>query len=222
MTKQTTRPTLSQYDDRRPLFALPRDVVKLAHSRIEFGSHAVAKSMGGSVMIDAANYSVTETLGDGRTITIRAQRPEDLDGWRAALARTSAETRYFRFFAAKSEVSEKEAHYFLDIDFVKHVALVAVADEDGRPTLIGGGRYYVVEPGKAEIAFGLIDEYQAKGIGSALIRHLAAIGREAGLRELVAEVLLDNLPMLRVFERSGLAMDTRREGPVVQVTLRYS
>ena len=142
VTKQTTRPTLSQYDDRRPLFALPRDVVKIAHSRIEFGSHAVAKSMGGSVMIDAANYSVTETLGDGRTITIRAQRPEDLDGWRAALARTSAETRYFRFFAAKSEVSEKEAHYLLDIDFVKHFALVAVADEDGRPTLIGGGRYY--------------------------------------------------------------------------------
>ena len=106
------------------------------------------------------------------------------------------------------------------IDFVKHVALVAVADEDGHPTLIGGGRYYVVEPRKAEIAFGLIDEYQAKGIGSLLIRHLAAIGREAGLRELVAEVLSDNLPMLRVFERSGLAMNTRREGTVVHVTLR--
>ena len=82
-------------------------------------------------MIDAANYSATETLRDGRTITIRAQRPEDLDGWRAALARTSAETVYRRFFGAKHEISEKEAHYFLDIDFVKHVALVAIADENG-------------------------------------------------------------------------------------------
>ena len=107
------------------------------------------------------------------------------------------------------------------IDFVKHVALVAIADEDRRPTLIGGGRYVVVEPGKAEVAFALIDEYQAKGIGSALIRHLAAIGREAGLRELAAEVLSGNLPMLKVFERSGLAMNTRREGAVVHVTLRY-
>ena len=123
--------------------------------------------------------------------------------------------------AVKREVSEKEAHYFLDIDFVKHVALVAVSDGNGRPTLNGGGRYYVVEPGKAEIAFGLIDEYQAKGIGSALIRHLAAIGREAGLHELAAEVLSDNLPMLKVFERSGLAMNTRCEGTVVHVTLRY-
>ena len=172
-------------------------------------------------MIDASNYLATKILRDGRTITIRSQRPEDLDGWRAALARTSAETLHFRFFAVKREVSEKEAHYFLDIDFVKHVALVVVADEDGRPTLIGGARYYVVEPGKAEIAFGLIDEYQGKGIGSALIRHLATIGREAGLHELVAEVLSDNLPMLRVFERSGLAMSTRREGAVVHVTLRF-
>jgi hypothetical protein len=95
-------------------------------------------------MIDAANYLAIETLRDGRTITIRAQRPGDLDGWRAALARTSAETLYHRFFAVKREISEKEARYFLDIDFVKQVALVAVADEDGRPTLIGGGRYIVI------------------------------------------------------------------------------
>jgi hypothetical protein len=69
----------------------------------------VPGSAGGSVMIDAANYLATETFRDGRTITIRAQRPEDRDSRRAALAWTSAETRYFRFFAAKGEVSEKEA-----------------------------------------------------------------------------------------------------------------
>ena len=54
------------------------------------------------------------------------------------------------------------------------------------------------------------------------MRHLATLGREAGLRELIAEVLSENVPMLNVFERSGLAMSTRREGPVVHVTLRYS
>jgi L-amino acid N-acyltransferase YncA len=59
-------------------------------------------------------------------------------------------------------------------------------------------------------------------IGSALMRHLAALGREAGLRELIAEVLSENAPMLNVFERSGLALSTRREGTVTHVTLRYS
>ena len=172
-------------------------------------------------MIDAANHSATETLRDGRTITIRAQRPEDLDGWRAALARTSAETRYFRFFAAKARGFRERSPLFSRHRLRQACRAGRGCGRKRSPTLIGGGRYYVVEPGKAEIAFGLVDEYQGKGIGSALIRHLAAIGREAGLRELVAEVLSDNLPMLRVFERSGLAMDTRREGAVVHVTLRY-
>jgi hypothetical protein len=48
------------------------------------------------------------------------------------------------------------------------------------------------------------------------------LGREAGLRELIAKVLSENVPMLNVFERSGLAMSTRQEGTVVHVTLRYS
>ncbi len=172
-------------------------------------------------MIDPAKFSATETLSDGRTIAIRAQRPEDREGWRAAIARASPGSLYHRFFAVKHEFSEKEAHYFLDIDFVKHVALVALANEGGRPTLVGGGRYVVVGPGRAEVSFAIIDEYQAKGIGSALMRHIAAIGREMGLNELAADVLADNVPMLKVFERSGLAMTTTHESSVVHVTLRY-
>jgi GNAT superfamily N-acetyltransferase len=49
-----------------------------------------------------------------------------------------------------------------------------------------------------------IDAYQGRGIGSALMRHIAALGHKAGLKELVADVLADNVPMLNVFGRSGL------------------
>ena len=173
-------------------------------------------------MIDPAHYEATETLRDGRRIEIRAQRPEDREGLRAAVARASSESLYRRFFSVKRTFSEKEAHYFLDIDFVHHVALVAVADEGGRPTIIGGARYVLVQPGKAEVSFAVIDDYQAKGIGSALMRHIAAIGREAGVGEFFAEVLSENVPMLKVFERSGLAMTTKREGTVVHVTMCFA
>jgi GNAT superfamily N-acetyltransferase len=173
-------------------------------------------------MIDPADYSATETLPDGRRIEIRPQRPDDHAGLRAALARASPESLYYRFFSVKREFSEKEAHYFLDIDFVKHVALVAVADEEGRSAIVGGARYIVVQPGQAEASFAVIDDYQGKGIGAALMRHLATIGREAGLREFVAEVLSENAPMLKVFERSGLAISTKCEGIVAHVTLRLA
>ena len=73
---------------------------------------------------------------------------------------------------------------------------MAVIDEGGRPVIIGGGRYIVEQPGKAEIAFAVVDEYQGQCIGGALMRHLAGIAREAGLKELTAEVLPDNNSML--------------------------
>ena len=173
-------------------------------------------------MFDPASYSASETLPDGRRIEIRAQRPEDRAGLGAAISRASPESLYHRFFTAKRKFSEDEARHFLDVDFVKHVALVAVADEDGRQAIVGGARYIVIQPGQAEASFGVIDDYQARGIGSALMRHLAAIGREAGLREFFAEVMSENVPMLKVFERSGLAMSTKREGMVVHVTLRFA
>ena len=133
-------------------------------------------------MFDPASFHVTETLSDGRKVEIRAQRPEDREGLHAALQRESPESLYHRFFAVKRAFSEQEAHFFLDIDFVNHVALVAVANEDGRPAIVGGCRYVVVEPGRAEVAFSVIDEYQKKGLGTALMRHIAAIGRKRASR----------------------------------------
>jgi GNAT superfamily N-acetyltransferase len=173
-------------------------------------------------MLDAANFSVIETLRNGRTVEVRSQRPRDGKELEVAIARMSDESLYRRFFAMKHHFSEAEAGYFLNIDFVAHVALVAVAEEKGKETIVGAGRYIVVRPGSAEVAFAIVDEYQGQGVGTALMRNLAAIASQAGLKELTAEALASNGAVLKVFERSGLHMSTRRDGPVVHVTLTYS
>src|SRR5262249_42859953 len=103
-----------------------------------------------------------------------------------AVGRSSPQSLYRRFFAPKRGFSEGEITYFLDVDFAKHVALVASADEKGQPVIVGGARYIVVRPGKAELAFVVVDQYQGQGIGAALMRHLAAIARATGLEELSA------------------------------------
>ena len=173
-------------------------------------------------MLDAANYSAVETLRDGRQVEIRAFRSGDRDDLLAAVGRTSAQSLYRRFFTAKRSFSEREREFFLNVDFIDHVALMAWVDESARRVIAGGGRYVVVEPGKAEVAFVVVDQYQGQGIGAALMRHLAAIARSAGLQELIAEVLPENVSMLKVFEKSGLPMMTIDEHEVVQVTLRLS
>ena len=94
----------------------------------------------------------------------------------AAVGRTSTQSLQRRFFVPKKGFSEQEMAYFLNIDFANHVALVAEIDEDGHPAIAGSGRYIVVRPGQAEIAFMVVDAYQGQGIGTILMRHLAGLG----------------------------------------------
>jgi GNAT superfamily N-acetyltransferase len=172
--------------------------------------------------VNAGNYSVAETLRDGSSIEVRALRPADRDQLLGMVDRMSEESLHRRFFAVKRTFSSREMDFYLNVDFVSHVALVAVLNVDGHPTIVGGGRYIVAQPGVAEVAFGIDDAHQGGGIGGLLMRHLAAIARESGLRELIAEVLPANAAMLSVFRKAGLEMTTKREDEVVHVTLRWS
>ncbi len=171
-------------------------------------------------MAQLAKYSQAGSLRDGRGVEIRALRPEDRDGMLAAVSRIGTDSLYRRFFAVKREFSESETAFFVNVDFVNHVALVAEVEEDGKSMIVAGGRYIVISPGKAEVAFAVIDEYQGQGLGKTLMRHLVSIARDAGLRELVADVLPYNKPMLGVFQKCGLAISTKRESDSVHVTMQ--
>jgi len=170
--------------------------------------------------MDAATYIATERLDNGRPFEVRALRPTDETVLLAAVGRSSAQSLYRRFMGAKRDFSEKERDFFLNIDFVNHVALVATVKEAERVFIVAGGRYIVEKPGTAEIAFAVVDDYQGQGIGAVLLRHLATIARQAGLKEFTAEVLPDNTPMLKVFERSGLKVSTKRSADGVHAVLQ--
>ena len=173
-------------------------------------------------MLNAANYTADEHLRDGRCVEIRSLKPDDKTDMLAAVSRISAQSMRRRFFGAKRGFSEKEQTFYLNVDFTSHVALVAAVKENRRTTIIGGGRYVVVQSGTAEVAFAVVDEFQGQGIGSALLRHLIRLAREAGLRMLIAEVLPENDAMLKVFENSGLNVTTKRDGGTVHVKLQIS
>ena len=170
--------------------------------------------------MEVTKYSADGLLRDGRPVVIRALRPDDRADLVRAINRSSAQSRYLRFFGAKRFFTDQEISFFTNVDFVNHVALIATAKQNGHPVVAGGGRYVVTEPGKAEMAFTVVDEFQGQGIGTALLRHLVAIARDAGLNELTAEVLPDNTPMLKVFEHSGLPLSVTCEPGVVHAILR--
>jgi ribosomal protein S18 acetylase RimI-like enzyme len=173
-------------------------------------------------MARLADYSAMERLRDGRPVEIRALRLQDKSEMLTAVERTSTQSLQRRFFVPKKGFSEQEMAFFLNIDFANHVALVAEIDEDGHPAIAGSGRYIVVRPGQAEIAFMVIDAYQGQGIGTILMRHLAALARSAGLNELIAEVLPENTAMLSIFRKFGFQPGSKRELQVVHLVLQLA
>jgi RimJ/RimL family protein N-acetyltransferase len=169
--------------------------------------------------VKPTTYSALEQLRNGRQIEVRALRPEDEANMLAAVGRTAAESLRRRFFVTRHGFSEKEKEFFMQIDFVNHVALVAEIDEDGRPAIVGGGRYVVVNSGEADVAFMVVDAYQGQGIGVILTRHLVGLARAAGLKQLSADVLPGNDAMRRVLGKFGFHAVRSRDPQVIHLTL---
>src|SRR4051812_49172569 len=117
-------------------------------------------------MLDTVRYSRTEILRDGGAITIRALQPSDRAELLAAASRLSPKSLYRRFFGPKRHFSETEISYFLNIDFTRHVAIVALVNERGREVIIASARYIVTADKEAEVAFLVADSHQGRGIGS--------------------------------------------------------
>jgi RimJ/RimL family protein N-acetyltransferase len=171
-------------------------------------------------MSEAINYTAHELLRDGSQIDIRALRREDEADMLAAIGKTSAQSLQRRFFVMKRHFSDKERAFFMDIDFKNHVAIVAVAEEAGRKVIVAGGRYIVFEPGRAEMAFVVIDTWQGRGLGSILMRHLVKFASDAGLQELTAEVLPENAAMIKVFGKFGFRPAARRDPQTLHLVLK--
>lgn len=175
---------------------------------------------GRSAVFDPSTYSALEKLRSGRELEVRAFRPDDGEALVAAAEQVGPRSRYLRFFTLKREFTEREKTFFLNVDFDRHVALVGVFEEAGTKSIVGAGRYVMTEPGKAEVAFTVIDKYQGQGIGAALLRHLIVVARGRGLHTLIAEVLPENKPMLHVFRNSGLPVDMVSDRDVVHLTMQ--
>ena len=66
----------------------------------------------------------------------------------------------------------------------------------------------------------MVDAYQGQGIGTILMRHLAILARDAGLNELIADVLPENSAMLKLFRKFGFKTATEGSPQVIHLALQ--
>jgi acyl-CoA synthetase (NDP forming)/GNAT superfamily N-acetyltransferase len=155
-------------------------------------------------------------LRDGRTAHLRPITSEDGDRLVSFYEGVSDQSRYFRFFSPMPRLSDKDVHRFTHVDHHDRVALVLTVAEQ----IIGVGRYDVVRPGVAEVAFLVQDRHQGRGVGQLLLEHLAQAARERGINRFEAEVLAENGRMLQVFREQGYSVKGEYGEGVIHLEFR--
>jgi RimJ/RimL family protein N-acetyltransferase len=153
--------------------------------------------------------NVTRHIGPRaeKHVKIRPLAATDRDALAEAFSHLSAETRQRRFGAVANQLSDRDLDRLTDIDHHDHEALAAVAPNTDR--IVGVARYIALpnDPGAAEVAIEVDDEWQGRGIGRRLMGELVDRARDEGVDRLVAYVSSDNLPVLGWIARSGGSVD---------------
>ncbi|MDX1624027.1 MAG: GNAT family N-acetyltransferase [Gemmatimonadota bacterium] len=170
----------------------------------------------------AEEYAVDAVSRDGTFVHVRAIRPDDAGRLRENFRRLSTESIRARYHGAKAELTAGEVAAMTEVDLDVHLGLVATIREEGRERIVGLGSCFVdrgTEPRAAEVAFTVRDDFQNRGIGTLLFEHLVHVARETGIEVLYADVLESNRRMLGIFRRSGLPLESEREGSARRITL---
>jgi GNAT superfamily N-acetyltransferase len=150
----------------------------------------------------------SETLRDHSHVLIRPITPQDRDAERAFIEGLSLQARRYRFLGQVKCPSEALIERFTNIDYVHEVAFVAVVAEDAHERIVGVSRYSTdADATSCECAVTVGDEWQNKGLGTLLMRHLIEVARARGIRRMVS---VDSAENVRMQDLAGfLGFDTR-------------
>ncbi|WP_433287719.1 N-acetyltransferase family protein [Pseudonocardia sp. CA-142604] len=147
-------------------------------------------------------------------VRVRELRPGEFDVLDAVFAGLSPTSRYQRFHAPLLQLTPQSRERLAAVDGRTHLAVAAFAGT----TPVGIARLIRVGDYCAELAVEVVDAWQRRGIGTRLLRAVAALGAEAGIRTVEAGVLAENIGAQVVFASVFPITDFAQDGPVIRFT----
>jgi acyl-CoA hydrolase/GNAT superfamily N-acetyltransferase len=169
----------------------------------------------GRILVGPKELRTTYLVNDGTLINFRPIHPTDEPRMRDLFYKLSAATIYYRFMSHQKFVSRKQIQDFVYIDHRNDVTIVGTLPEAYGEDIIAIGSYYLdPKTNLAEVAFVVGDNWQNKGIGTFLLKHLMRVARRNGIRGFTAEVLTENKPMQAVINKSNCKIRSKFTGNV--------
>ena len=158
---------------------------------------------------------------NGTDVVIRPIRPEDAEMTQTFVRGLSEETKYFRYMDAVQELSYAMLVRLTQIDYDREMALLAVADMDGKEVEIGVARY-ASNPDQISCEFAVVvgDDWQHQGIAHKLMDVLMDVARSKGLRVMEGEVLKRNQSMLKLAASLGFRIEPHPEDDSIKRVIR--
>lgn len=168
----------------------------------------------GRIFIGPKELRTTMLLDDGTLLSFRPIHPTDEPATRDLFYSLSQQTIYYRYMSHMKRIPRKQLQNFVYVDHRNEVAVVGTIPSASGDEIIAIGRYYLdPKTNRAEVAFVVRDDWQNKGIGSFILKHLVNIAKRNGIAGFTAEVMRDNKPMQAVINHSGLKVRSNlREG----------
>ncbi len=153
---------------------------------------------------------------DGTVFNIRPIRPSDEDALKHHFYSLSAEAVYQRFHGTIPALSNATFSELCNVDHKSHVAFVC--SEQGN--IVGTARFFV-DPARntAEMAIAVLDDWQGKGIGKALLAAMIDAARDLHIWYLEGFVLQSNPRMLKLLHGSGVPFKECTEDGTVHIQL---
>ena len=140
----------------------------------------------------------------GIEIFVRPIRPEDAPLLVELFESLSPKSVYRRFFTPMKRLPHSMLARFTQIDYDRHIALVALSVSKSKESMLGVARV-ILERNQKEAEFSVIvsDPWQGKGIGAALLQRCLSIAKERGIEKVMGTVLAENTQMLALGKKLG-------------------
>lgn len=177
----------------------------------------------GKIVIGPRELRTTYLLKDGTQLYLRPMHPTDEPNVRDLFYALSLQTIYYRYMSHAKKIPRKQVRDFVYIDHRNEVAVVCTVPAPHGDEFVAVGRYYLnPKTNRAEVAFVVRDDWQNRGIGSFLLRHLINIARRSGIHGFTAEVLRDNISMQKVFNKSPGTVRSSLDGNVYSYEIDFT